>query len=63
MTQKIHKKSKVLFYLMASMFLSVISFGSSLFSKSNDNGVAYADVVNGPGPAEGGPCPSGGCAY
>ncbi len=56
MSEKLHKKSKKIVYIVVSLFLSVLSLGSSMFSSNPKVTEVYADVA--PGPA---PCPGPGC--
>lgn len=55
MSEKLHKKSKKIVYIVASLFLSVISLGSSIFSSNPKVTEVYADV------SAVSPCPGPGC--
>ena len=57
MSEKLHKKSKKIGYIIASLFLAVLSFGGGMFSSNPKVSEVYADV---PSPSSS-PCPGPGC--
>lgn len=63
MSEKFHKKSKKVLYIIASLVLSILSLGSSMFGGNPKPGEVYADISPSPSPTPPSPepCPAPGC--